>query len=405
MSVQWVNFTDGRLNCDDNRPIDGTDVEYNNGAAGDRTETYTCTLTTVAGVPIQGAYIDAEIVSGTNKDNRAGAADYNDLCRTDANGRCNTAASRSPCRSTARTSSASGPNRPSRRPTRTSTTSGRRRQLHVPGKQHRRRRLQLRARRRAGEQRHLRRRLPRHGSPPRRGPRRAAREHHRCPAPAGSASGVSSTTSSARPSRATPPCRPSSSPAPPWPPAATTPSTSLDPNLKCQTDGCRDLHDPHQRAERPRPEPGLRLDRREGTDGHDRPGRSGQRHLHRPREGGLAVDGRPGGPVRSHQRRRHRPFPPSDGLDVVRFAVQSRPKISTVTPTDRRQDTSGDGARHRRHQLPAQRPDHDLRLGRHARSHGGRLRQAARGHVWPWLPTPRPAPATSRSPTAATAAR
>jgi hypothetical protein len=36
-----------------------------------------------------------------------------------------------------------------------------------------------------------------------------------------------------------------------------------------------------------------------------------------------------------------RPFPPSDGLDVVRFAVQSRPKISTVTPGDRRQDTSG----------------------------------------------------------------
>ena len=36
------------------------------------------------------------------------------------------------------------------------------------------------------------------------------------------------------------------------------------------------------------------------------------------------------------------PFPRTDGLDVVRFAVQSRPKISTVTPGDRRQDTSGD---------------------------------------------------------------
>ena len=90
VSVQWVNFSAGRLNCDDNRPVDGTDVEYNNGPAGDRTETYTCALTTVAGVPIQGAYIDAEIVSGTNKDNRAGAADYDDLCVTDTNGRCNT---------------------------------------------------------------------------------------------------------------------------------------------------------------------------------------------------------------------------------------------------------------------------------------------------------------------------
>ena len=36
------------------------------------------------------------------------------------------------------------------------------------------------------------------------------------------------------------------------------------------------------------------------------------------------------------------PFPPTDGLDVVRFAVQSRPKISTVTPGDRRQETTGD---------------------------------------------------------------
>ncbi|HEV7861937.1 MAG TPA: hypothetical protein VGR20_04525, partial [Acidimicrobiia bacterium] len=37
-----------------------------------------------------------------------------------------------------------------------------------------------------------------------------------------------------------------------------------------------------------------------------------------------------------------RPSPPTDGLDVVRFAVQSRPKIATVTPDSRRQDTTGD---------------------------------------------------------------
>jgi hypothetical protein len=36
------------------------------------------------------------------------------------------------------------------------------------------------------------------------------------------------------------------------------------------------------------------------------------------------------------------PSPPTDGLDVVRFTVQSGPKIAIVTPTDRRQDTSGD---------------------------------------------------------------
>ena len=92
VSVEWVNFTDGHLNCDDHKPSDGTDVEYNNGAVGDRAEIYTCTLTTLAGVPIQGAYIDAEIISGTNKDLRAAKADYNDVCAlpTDANGRCNT---------------------------------------------------------------------------------------------------------------------------------------------------------------------------------------------------------------------------------------------------------------------------------------------------------------------------
>ena len=37
-----------------------------------------------------------------------------------------------------------------------------------------------------------------------------------------------------------------------------------------------------------------------------------------------------------------RPAPVTDGLDVVRFTVQSRPAIFTVTPSDRRQDTSGD---------------------------------------------------------------
>src|SRR5207244_7770870 len=36
------------------------------------------------------------------------------------------------------------------------------------------------------------------------------------------------------------------------------------------------------------------------------------------------------------------PAPVTDGLDVVRFTVQSRPAIFTVTPSDRRQDTSGD---------------------------------------------------------------
>jgi len=91
VSVQWTSFSEGHLNCNDAKPSDGTDVEYNNAAVSDRTETYTCTLTTVAGVPIQGAFIDGEIVAGTNQDLVPNQADYNDLCETDANGQCNTA--------------------------------------------------------------------------------------------------------------------------------------------------------------------------------------------------------------------------------------------------------------------------------------------------------------------------
>jgi hypothetical protein len=89
LSVEWLNFSDGHLNCNDAKASDGTDVEYNNSAAGDRGETYTCTLTTVAGVPIQGAYIDGKILSGTGA-NQQNTADFNDVCKTDANGRCTT---------------------------------------------------------------------------------------------------------------------------------------------------------------------------------------------------------------------------------------------------------------------------------------------------------------------------
>ena len=90
--VQWLNFAEGRLNCDDGDPADGADVAYNDAAAGDRAETYVCRLTTVAGVPIQGAFIDGEVVEGTGQDRSPDTADFPDLCKTDGNGRCATAA-------------------------------------------------------------------------------------------------------------------------------------------------------------------------------------------------------------------------------------------------------------------------------------------------------------------------
>ncbi len=88
--VQWLNFAEGRLNCDDGNAADGADVTYNDAAAGDRAEKYRCTLTTVTGVPIQGAFVDGEIVDGANENSAADAADLPDLCKTDVNGRCET---------------------------------------------------------------------------------------------------------------------------------------------------------------------------------------------------------------------------------------------------------------------------------------------------------------------------
>ncbi|HEV3365661.1 MAG TPA: hypothetical protein VG795_16275 [Acidimicrobiia bacterium] len=88
VSVEWLNFSDGHLDCNDAKASDGADVEYN--PTTDRAETYTCTLTTVAGVPIQGAYIDGEVLGGTYTGFTKANADFNDLCRTDANGRCTT---------------------------------------------------------------------------------------------------------------------------------------------------------------------------------------------------------------------------------------------------------------------------------------------------------------------------
>ncbi len=96
------------------------------------------------------------------------------------------------------------------------------------------------------------------------------------------------------------------------------------------------------------------------------------------RPAGLAVGGRPGGPSRRHQRRRH--AVPADRR------ARRRPVRRAVPAEDRHRHAQRPPPghlrrrpRHRRHQLPAQRPDHDLRYGRHARPDGGRLRQAARG--------------------------
>jgi hypothetical protein len=97
VQLTWTTFIDAHLNCDDTNSSDGTDIEYHNSAANppDRTETYNCTLTDLTGTPIDGAFVDGEIMSGpgpkatpTQADPKP--ADFNDFCKTgtDGPGRC-----------------------------------------------------------------------------------------------------------------------------------------------------------------------------------------------------------------------------------------------------------------------------------------------------------------------------
>ncbi|MGH9002666.1 MAG: hypothetical protein ACRDYV_06015, partial [Acidimicrobiia bacterium] len=91
VQITWTSFVDGRLDCDDSDPNNGEDTEYND-ASGIREERYLCTLTNLASppAPIAGAKIDAERLGGLGDTDGAadGSVDHNDLCTTDANGRC-----------------------------------------------------------------------------------------------------------------------------------------------------------------------------------------------------------------------------------------------------------------------------------------------------------------------------
>jgi hypothetical protein len=82
VQIDWTTFTDARLDCDDSDPTDGEDAEYQR-APSERTERYTCTLTTLDGRPIDNAYIDGERIGGDlGLTTTAGKADFNDFCRT-----------------------------------------------------------------------------------------------------------------------------------------------------------------------------------------------------------------------------------------------------------------------------------------------------------------------------------
>jgi len=86
--VTWASFSDGRLDCDDDNSGDGEDTAYNNAAQGDRGEKYTCLLTTTAGAAIGGARIDFENVAGVGANSNVVGADVDDFCQTAPDGRC-----------------------------------------------------------------------------------------------------------------------------------------------------------------------------------------------------------------------------------------------------------------------------------------------------------------------------
>jgi len=93
VQITWKTFAAARLDCDDSDPANGEDVEYHPPTL--RTETYTCTLLSLDDppVPIPGAFIDAAFLSGPGADASTaaeGVVDVDDLCPqgTDATGRC-----------------------------------------------------------------------------------------------------------------------------------------------------------------------------------------------------------------------------------------------------------------------------------------------------------------------------
>ena len=87
VQVTFLNFTDGHLKCVD---PNGSAVTYKNASTDPATETYTCTLTASSGNPIPNAFIDAKVLPKMKSAAPDGTADFNDLCMTDSTGTCNT---------------------------------------------------------------------------------------------------------------------------------------------------------------------------------------------------------------------------------------------------------------------------------------------------------------------------
>jgi hypothetical protein len=86
VSVAWTTYQDAVLDCEDSKPSDGTDVEYNDSAQNESTETYRCTLTNGAGEPIPGYWIESKVLPRMRSAATKGPAEP--LCQTGEDGTC-----------------------------------------------------------------------------------------------------------------------------------------------------------------------------------------------------------------------------------------------------------------------------------------------------------------------------
>jgi hypothetical protein len=89
VSVAWTTYTDAQLDCVDANEADGTDVEYNDSARNESTETYRCLLTSGEGEPIPGYWIESKVLPKMRSAATRGPADP--LCQTGNDGTCSAA--------------------------------------------------------------------------------------------------------------------------------------------------------------------------------------------------------------------------------------------------------------------------------------------------------------------------
>ena len=331
--VQWLNFAEGRLTCDDGKAGDGTDVEYNNSVAGDRAEAYRCTLTTLAGVPIQGAFIDGEILSGPGQNSAPNAADLPDVCKTDTNGRCTTAPINMPVDGARKICFWGEP------ANKDDPTKGDENEFGVPGPDTDGGGCNAEPVDEPENNEITDAVYVDTGAPRAEGLDVQPENITVSGASRFSLRGVvfdqfgnlfkGSTTLQAKLFAGSA-----------LAPNGDNTVASLDPNLKCQTGGtesCTILTSAQNDLGQ-----NLACMWIEGKAPTAMVGQADQ-------DSATCTAPKAAWQSTADQEARFdatndedKPFPPSDGLDVVRFAVQSRPKISTVTPGDRRQDTSGD---------------------------------------------------------------